>query len=161
MTYNTIDWCVKDFLIIPKHYFVSDIIEKRKPLSDLAKRAGWIGCNILLNKIPTSGHIYLVRNSKIIEKSLVIEKWKETDFLQSINQNSKGWLIEILNCINLIPSQTFKLEDIYKFVPELKIKYPENNFIKDKIRQQLQVLRDKGLVDFVSRGAYKKTSIYI
>ena len=31
-----------------------------------------------------------------------------------------------------------------------------NNFIKDKIRQQLQVLRDKGMIDFMSRGKYKK-----
>ncbi|MBL7991777.1 MAG: restriction endonuclease, partial [Candidatus Kapabacteria bacterium] len=31
-----------------------------------------------------------------------------------------------------------------------------NNFIKDKIRQQLQVLRDKGIIEFVSRGIYQK-----
>ena len=37
-----------------------------------------------------------------------------------------------------------------------KITYPNNNFIKDKIRQQLQILRDKGLIDFVGRGNYKK-----
>ena len=32
----------------------------------------------------------------------------------------------------------------------------ENNFIKDKIRQQLQILRDKGVIDFISRGIYRK-----
>ena len=38
----------------------------------------------------------------------------------------------------------------------LKNKHPENNFIKDKIRQQLQNLRDKGFIEFTSRGNYKK-----
>ena len=33
-----------------------------------------------------------------------------------------------------------------------------NNFIKDKIRQQLQILRDKAIIEFVGRGKYKKIS---
>jgi type II restriction enzyme len=45
---------------------------------------------------------------------------------------------------------------MYQFENKLKIKHPNNNFIKDKIRQQLQVLRDKGLIEFVGRGKYKK-----
>ena len=31
-----------------------------------------------------------------------------------------------------------------------------NNFIKDKIRQQLQLLRDRGLIEFKGNGNYKK-----
>ena len=44
----------------------------------------------------------------------------------------------------------------YELRNKLKVKYPNNNFIKDKIRQQLQVLRDKGIIEFVGRGNYKK-----
>jgi type II restriction enzyme len=156
LTYNKSNWSVKDFLIIPKHYFVSDLIEKRKPLSENARRAGWTGCNILLEKIPSSGRIFLVKNSEVIKRNLVIEKWKETEFLKNVNPKYRGWLIDILNCIDLIPNETFKLDDIYKFEIDLKKKYPNNNFIKDKIRQQLQLLRDKGVIEFISRGSYKK-----
>jgi type II restriction enzyme len=46
---------------------------------------------------------------------------------------------------------------MYAFENNLKAKYPNNNFIKDKIRQQLQLLRDKGLIEFIGRGKYKKT----
>lgn len=159
LTYDKTNWCVNNFLIIPKHYFVSDIIEKRKPLSDNAKRAGWTGCNILLNKIPSTGRIFLIKNSEVIKKDKVIEKWKETEFLKDLNNKSKGWLIDVLNCVDLIPYENFKLEDIYKFESDLKLKYPNNNFIKDKIRQQLQLLRDKGLIEFVSRGIYKKKKL--
>ena len=45
---------------------------------------------------------------------------------------------------------------MYQFEQKLKTKYPNNQFIKDKIRQQLQVLRDKDLIEFVSRGTYRK-----
>lgn len=48
---------------------------------------------------------------------------------------------------------------MYAFAEELKIKHPNNNNIEAKIRQQLQLLRDKGFVDFSSRGNYKKLGI--
>ena len=51
--------------------------------------------------------------------------------------------------------QNFTLQELYTFVPNLKTKYPNNNFIEDKIRQQLQVLRDKKYLTFESRGKYK------
>jgi type II restriction enzyme len=42
------------------------------------------------------------------------------------------------------------------FENHFKEKYPNNNFIKDKIRQQLQQLRDKGIIEFIGNGKYKK-----
>jgi len=36
-----------NFIVIPKYFFIPEIIEKRKPLSQTARRAGWVGCNIL------------------------------------------------------------------------------------------------------------------
>ena len=45
---------------------------------------------------------------------------------------------------------------MYSFEGLLKKKFPNNNFIKDKIRQQLQVLRDKGLLEFKGNGIYRK-----
>jgi type II restriction enzyme len=59
-------------------------------------------------------------------------------------------------CVDSIPKDVFNLDDVYKFEKKLKLKYPNNNFIKDKIRQQLQLLRDKGIIEFMSRGNYKK-----
>lgn len=50
----------------------------------------------------------------------------------------------------------FQLEDIYKFESFLSYKYPKNNNIKAKIRQQLQFLRDKGYIKFLGNGFYSK-----
>jgi len=35
----SIDLEISNFMVIPKHFFVPEIIEKRKPLSEEAKRA--------------------------------------------------------------------------------------------------------------------------
>ena len=52
-------------------------------------------------------------------------------------------------CIEKIPAKDFTLNQMYSFENELKAKHPENNFIKDKIRQQLQYLRDKDFIEFL------------
>ena len=156
LTYDNVNWNVINFMIIPKHFFVTDIIEKRKPLAATAKRAGWVGCNIELKKIPQNGRIFLVKNSKIINQKAVLSEWKRTLFLKNKKGSSRGWILDIMNCIDRIQSDTFKLRDIYAFEKELSLKHPDNRFIKDKIRQQLQLLRDKGIIEFKTRGTYKK-----
>lgn len=159
LTYDKLKWEVNNFIIIPKHYFTSEIIIKRKPLSKNARRAGWVGCNIDITKVPESGRIFFIKNSEVISKENVQIKWKGTDFLKSKKGESKGWILDIMNCVDAIHKDTFSLNEIYSFESYLKTKYPNNNFIKDKIRQQLQFLRDKGLIEFKSRGTYKKIKL--
>jgi len=55
LSYSLQDYSVLDFFTIPKHFFVSSLIEQRPPLSPDARRAGWVGCNILLDGIPSIG----------------------------------------------------------------------------------------------------------
>ena len=155
LTYSK-QWTVNDFLIIPKHFFTPEIIIKRTPLAETARRAGWIGCNIDISKVSDTGKVYLIKNSKIITQDLVKENFNKTLFLRSKDTETKGWILDVLNCIDLIKKETFTLDEIYSFEEKLKIKHPKNNFIRDKIRQQLQILRDKGIIEFTSRGIYKK-----
>jgi type II restriction enzyme len=39
----------------------------------------------------------------------------------------------------------------------LSNKHQDNRHIKEKIRQQLQILRDKGYLEFLERGRYRLT----
>lgn len=156
LNYNKSHLSVNNFLIIPKHYFVPAIIEKRKPLKLTAKRAGWVGCNIDLTRIPESGKIFLVQNSIEVPKKRVEDKWKSTSFLKSSKIESRGWILDIMNCVDSIKENSFSLDKMYTFETELKKKYPNNKHIKDKIRQQLQFLRDKSIIEFISPGKYKK-----
>ncbi len=150
---------VDNFLVIPKQFFTPEIIIKRKPLSTNAKRAGWVGCNIDISKVPESGRIFIVKNSKIIEKEKVHIKLKRTNFLKSKSLEARGWILDVLNCVEEIKKQSFTLDELYAFENKLKTKYPNNKHIKDKIRQQLQLLRDKGLIKFNGRGNYEKNEI--
>jgi len=156
LNYDKNSFNVINFMVIPKHFFIPEIIEKRKPLSPSARRAGWVGCNILLNTIPESGKIFYIKNGKEESKNKILEDWNKTSFLkESTNLKSKGWLLDILKCIDKIDEKNFTLNEIYQFEKSLKLKYPTNNNIQAKIRQQLQILRDKDYLSFEGRGKYK------
>lgn len=55
---------------------------------------------------------------------------------------------------------TFTLANIYAFENELSAKHPDNQNVRAKIRQQLQVLRDLGLIEFLGSGEYSHRSAY-
>jgi len=148
-------YTVNNFLIIPKHFFTPDIIVKRKPLSVTAKRAGWVGCNIDLRQVPESGKVFLVKNQQVIPRENVSQQFQNTLFLRKQSIASRGWTLDVWQCIDRLDA-SFSLNQVYAFADELQLKHPENSHVKDKIRQQLQVLRDKGIIEFISRGHYRK-----
>lgn len=156
LNYNLRNLEAINFFVIPKHFFVPQIIEKRKPLALSARRAGWTGCNILLQRIPASGRIFLVKNAHVESKQKVLRDWKKTLFLREEKDiKSKGWIIDVMNCIEQLAKKEFILDEVYNFEAVLQTKHQSNKHIKDKIRQQLQVLRDKGYLEFVKKGQYK------
>lgn len=159
MSYSKADWTVRDLILIPKYFFWSGIIEKRKPLSPDARRAGWVGCNILLDQIPEQGRIPIIKNGIVCEKDHVLSAVRAGASLMTSNLERRGWLFDVLNCVNRIPKDIFLLEDVYCFESVLSEKHPENHNIRPKIRQQLQVLRDKGLIVFLGNGHYKKIAL--
>lgn len=156
MSYHKKNLRVQNLLLVPKYFFVADMIEKRRPLGSTARRAGWVGCNILLKKIPDAGKIYLVKNESVVSADEVIEKYRKTSFAAHYKYDMRGWILDILNCMERIDSSDFSLKTMYAFADELQIKHPSNHYVKDKIRQQLQILRDHGLIEFSGRGIYKK-----
>lgn len=152
MTYQ--NYALKDLLLVPKHFFVGDMIERRKPLSPTARRAGWVGCNILLNKIPESGKIFYVKNGSAASKDEVLTAFRKTAFLKEASSSLKGWMLDVMLCIDALKKRDFTLDEVYSFESVLRAKHPENNFIKEKIRQQLQYLRGKGYLTFKGKGCY-------
>ncbi|MBN1363199.1 MAG: hypothetical protein JW976_00190 [Syntrophaceae bacterium] len=158
LNYDAANLTVINFLVIPKHFFVPEIIEKRKPLASTARRRGWTGCNILLNRIPQTGKIFLVRNREIQPKRKVLSGWKKTLFLREEKEiAARGWLLDVMRCVDSLGKREFSLTEVYTFEAELSHLHPDNRHIRDKIRQQLQFLRDKGYLTFVGRGKYKLT----
>lgn len=71
----------------------------------------------------------------------------------------EGWLKLAINGVEQL-SEEFSLTDAYeKLLPLAAVHYPQNKHPKEKIRQQLQGLRDLGLLEFVSPGRYRRLTI--
>lgn len=155
MSYSKNEFKISNFMIIPKHFFVPNIIEKRNPLSPTARRAGWVGCNILIDKIPEQGRISIISNGCILDAKSVKQKVNISTKLEMNNIDNRGWLLDVLNCTNAL-SKKFTLEQMYTFENVLQEKHPKNNNVRPKIRQQLQLLRDKGFIEFLGNGRYAK-----
>jgi len=96
-----------------------------------------------------------VKDGVIQPRESILAQWQRTLFLRDENLDQRGWLIEVMKCVELIGKGEFHLEDVYAFEPTLSGIYPNNKYVREKIRQQLQVLRDQGYLDFVSRGFYR------
>jgi len=129
------------------------IIKRKKGIPN---RPNYFMCNIDISTIPNSGKISYIKDGKIQSKDKVLEEWNKTSFLkQSTDMKSKGWILDIVKCIEKIDKADFTLNDMYDFEKYLKLKHPENNNIEAKIRQQLQLLRDRNYLEFVGRGKYR------
>lgn len=149
-------YTVRNLIAVPNYFFQPSVIEERKPLPPSAKRAGWIGCMILLDQIPALGKIKLVENSRVIEPDIVQKIWHKTAFLGEQKQiENRGWTLDVLKCVEMLGAKDFSLQQLYRFESFLMDRHPKNKHVKDKIRQQLQVLRDKGILKFVSPGNYR------
>lgn len=154
MVYNEIT--VTNILFIPQFFFVPEIIEKRSPLKETARRAGWTGCNIRLDKVPNTGKLPVVTNNYVEDLNAVLSQYEKIRLLQTNDIAARGWLLDVLLCVEKLGT-TFGLDDLYAFEHELAKKHPRNNHVRPKIRQQLQLLRDTGTIEFIERGKYKKT----
>ena len=156
LSYDKPTLAIKNFLTIPKYFFVPDIIERRKALSPTARRAGWVGCNIVMSNVPEFGKIFYVQNGVAISKNKVLDRWSQTEFVKDTRDfEAKGWILDVLLCVERIKKEEFTLDEVYGFEGYLQAKHPLNNNVKPKIRQQLQFLRDRGLIEFVERGRYR------
>ena len=137
---------VTELLLIPRFFFVPDVIEKRKPLAATARRHGWVGCNILFGEIPQQGKISVIQNSRILDRQNVIQNYDRIKQLRTKSIDSRGWLLDVLSCINDIPKTEFNLSDVYGYVEVLQKKHINNNNVEAKIRQQLHL----------GKGQYRK-----
>ncbi len=70
----------------------------------------------------------------------------------------KGWQALVLEGVLDMPEDGFRIGDLLKTCgPKAARRYPRNQHVAAKLRQQLQRLRDIGIVEFVQPGFYRNT----
>lgn len=151
----THEWFVRNLLLVPHFFLTPSTIVKRAPLSAGARRSGWVGCNISLSNIPADGKIAVVSDSTPVQPLEVRRRFESVKPVADIDVKARGWTLDVLNALRHLRKEHFTLDEAYSYVPELSALHPENRHVRDKIRQQLQVLRDLGILSFEGRGAYR------
>lgn len=158
MSFDPNAWRVVDLFVVPGHFVTPTVIEERKPLGSDARRSGWVGSNILLDRIPDAGRVEIVKGGEVIPRDEVRSKFDQTVSLPGNGAETRDWTTAVMGCIDELPVRSgdrFELADVYGFEDRLSEMYPENQNVRAKIRQQMQILRDEGLVEFLGDGAYR------
>lgn len=127
MHYNRYE--VNNLVIVPKCFFTPNVIEKRKVLSENARRAGWEGCNILMQKIPVTAKIPIILNGEIIPVANVVSQYKKVFNLQTHSIESRGWLIDTLHIVERMES-IFLSGRCMNFAMNLKLSTPTTVILK-------------------------------
>jgi type II restriction enzyme len=148
-------WQIQGLTAIHHLFLTPDVIEKRKPLSPTARRAGWVGCNIRLDLIASDAQIRVIHQREPASQEFVRESFQRFNRLQSIPLNSRGWANLTLRVVRSIGRPEFSLKEVYDQDELFAASYPGNNNIRAKMRQQLQVLRDLGYLEFCGSGTYR------
>lgn len=149
------NFIISGLTFIPKYFFYDEMIEPRNKLTDTAKRAGWQGCRIALNMIPSFGRIAYIKNNKEVDKKIIEYKLEKTSAFKKSNLKNKNWKLEILSIVDSIPETIFSANDLYEFIPMLEQKHPNNHHIDARIRETLQHLRDEGYIKFLDTEGFK------
>ena len=154
MNYERKAWLVRDLVLIPRFAFPLSAVEKRKPLSATARRAGWVGCNIVLDRIPVDARIPIIATGIVSNRTEVRRRYAELKKLGELDVKARGWTLDVLRMVRELGKERFALADMYERASELAELHPKNRHLNDKIRQQLQVLRDMKLIRFLGGGEY-------
>jgi type II restriction enzyme len=177
------DWTIRNLLLVPKFAFPESAIIRRRALASTARRAGWVGCNFELSRIPLDARIEIVREQVVLPPALVREEFRKVkSAFAELPASVRGWTLDVLNVVRRIQTQRgahvpprtvfgvlaehvpgghqasgleFSNEDVYEFERELSWLHQENRNIRAKIRQQLQVLRNRGLLEHVGRNRWR------
>jgi type II restriction enzyme len=153
--YDLARWTVRSVILIPHFAFALSAIECRKPLASTARRAGWIGCNILLEKIPSDARIVVVDAGNPRSSDEVRAAYRRLRPLEKLNVERRSWTLDVLNVVRGVGRTRFSLADVYARADGLAELHPKNAHVREKIRQQLQVLRDLSLIEFLGGGNYR------
>jgi len=69
-----------------------------------------------------------------------------------------GWTRLTLEGVIHQSSDQFSIQDVYRIcLPMVAKRFPANRFPREKLRQQLQRLRDLGFIEFLGDGRYRRT----
>ena len=126
--------------------FGSDMPPRAISLAELSRlRSALPLIDVSLPKIPA--------NDSLAEKILTSEATFSVPNRAELLSQFTGWLHLTLRGVLEMPESGFGIQQLFAVCqPAAIVEYPNNRNVEAKLRQQLQFLRDRGLVEFLSPG---------
>jgi type II restriction enzyme len=137
-------------------FLTPSVVLKRRTAHTRANGKKYQMCDLNLSLIPTDGKIVVVGSGQARSHAAARREFKESKRFADIPLAKRGWAGMVLAVVRKIGKREFTLAEVYAHEETMHAAYPENSHVRDKIRQQMQVLRDLGYVEFLSkRGEYR------
>jgi type II restriction enzyme len=150
------EWCVQQLVAIHPVFLTPKVVMKRKTAHTRPRTgAQYQMCDLNLTLIPPDGKIVLVGDGQARPEADARREFRESKRFADVPLAKRGWAALVLAAVRKIGKTEFTSKDIYAFADQFHSVYPKNSHIEPKIRQQLQVLRDLGYLEFPERGRYR------
>jgi type II restriction enzyme len=159
LEYDSPAYAVRNLIVVHRSLInASAIVARQSPLSASAQRHGWLGCYIDLSQIPSTARLQIVRAGVVSPPESIQAAWQSFRFAVDMTPAKRGWLADVLSCVETLSDRTFDLDDVYRFEGRLGGLHPANRNVRPKIRQQLQILVGVGLIERVEPGKYRRAA---
>lgn len=145
---------MRSLIAIHSSLITDRAVERRPALALTARRAGYILCNIRLDRIPKDGEITLIKDGVERASADVRREFQRYLPLSRLTAERRGWTALTLDVLRGLQTTDFTLSDVYAHEKIFTSAYPSNRHVREKIRQQLQTLRDIGVLEFRGNGRY-------
>ena len=157
LLHRSTDWHVQRLVAIHPVFITPEVVRPRKtPHTRPRTGQKYLMCDLDLTRIPSDGKIILVEDASSRSPAVVRKLFHESMRFLDIPIEKRGWSALVLAVLRRIGNADITLQQVYAYEPLIRAAYPNNRHVREKIRQQLQVLRDLGYIEFVSkRGEYR------
>ena len=126
----------------------------QKPLIIAGRGVIVSGAFAELKELAEKAQIPVVTASKPSPPAQVRARYTRLKPLREIKAIHRGWTLDVLNILRHLGRPEFTNEEVYAFDRALEALHPGNRHIRPKIRQQLQILRDSGLLLHIGNGRW-------
>jgi type II restriction enzyme len=99
--------------------------------------------------------IEIIKDGVSRPRESVREQFRKFNRLREVPVERRGWTTLTLSMLRGLRRSEFSLAEIYNQEHLFSSVYPKNRNIRAKVRQQLQVLRDLGYLEFCGAGTYR------
>ena len=149
-------WCVQKLIAIHPVFLTPTVVRKRRK-PHIRPRSGqeyWM-CDLDLTVIPPDGKIVIVDTSGVRPETETRREFHESKRFAEIPVSRRGWTALVLATVRKMGKAEFTTDDIRAYEEAMHAVYPQNSHVREKVRQQLQILTSLGYLERISRGEYR------